>query len=142
MIDSPSPRAEIPPYVTPQAACDSSVEKLTSQRLGRRVAAGDADSIAGRVNPTPPTLPAAYDRRIFDVGSSVKTRTKVYRNQMVRWISFQFRSSGDQGYPFRGLLFEDDAKGGHRFRSPLFMLRLFSHREANSSQLPITANSA
>ena len=27
-----SPRAEIPPYVTPQAACDCSVEKLTSQR--------------------------------------------------------------------------------------------------------------
>jgi hypothetical protein len=27
-----SPRAEIPPYVTPQAACDSSVERLTSQR--------------------------------------------------------------------------------------------------------------
>jgi hypothetical protein len=57
----------IPPYVTPQTACDCSVEKLASQRgapadqlsLGGRVAAGDADSFAGRVNPTPPTLPAA-----------------------------------------------------------------------------------
>jgi hypothetical protein len=67
---------EIPPYVEPQIACDSSVEKLTSQRgappdqvsLGGRVAAGDANSFAGRVNPTLPTLPAAYGRRIFDVG--------------------------------------------------------------------------
>jgi hypothetical protein len=67
---------EISPYVTPQIACDSSVEKLASQRgapadqlsLGGRVAAGEADSFAGRVNPTPPTLPAAYGRRIFDVG--------------------------------------------------------------------------
>ena len=74
-------------------------------------------------------------------GSSAKFRTKRYRNQMVRWDSFNFVQAAevesDQGYPFRGLLFEDNAKGGHRFRSPLFVLGFFSHREANSSLLPI-----